>query len=169
MIPTRQSKRDFLAGVFFALLGLGIVAEAQRIPAMTSGGTGLYTWPGLVPSFHGAIVLLLSLALIWRSTRQGGHRLGTGETVFERAGTPFRTMLVTLVLCLAFALVAVGRLPFWLASFAFLSASFIVLGWEEWRDAGTTRRSLVKVLAIAAAVAIGVHYVFQELFLVRLP
>ena len=170
--PTRGAKLDFLASIVLMLLGFGIVAEASGIPRFETAGSSSYnyTWPGLVPSFHGVVLLLLSFLLMLRAARAGGARLRTGERLWQAPAEalPARLMLAA-GLCLAFVLVLVGRMPFWLASFVFLAVAFIVFSWQRWGEDGRRVRAVTHALLLAAFVAGLVFYVFQELFLVRLP
>ncbi len=77
---------------------------------------------------------------------------------------------LTLLLCLGFAAGLVGRgLPFGLLAGLYLFTHIALLQWTERRAAGQTWRGL----ALAAAVALGggliVPFIFESVFLVRLP
>ena len=86
------------------------------------------------------------------------------------AAPDWRILVVSLVLCLAFAGAALGHGPsFGVAAGAYLFLHVAFLQWRERRAAGQTLRGL----ALAAAVAVGggvlVPLVFEQIFLVRLP
>ena len=75
-------------------------------------------------------------------------------------------------LILVYTVALLGRgLPFWLVSALYVAASIVLLQAPQRALAG--RALDWRDLAFAAAVGIGsgvvIHYVFQELFLVRLP
>jgi hypothetical protein len=76
-----------------------------------------------------------------------------------------------LVLGLAYAAGLVGRggIPFWLATFVFVTGFVLVFDWTRRRDAGQTTKGVLFAVAIGAGTAFVVSYVFQEVFLVRLP
>ncbi len=100
-----------------------------------------------------------------------------GAEVAERGDAParghgaesLRRLLITLGLTLGYALLLIGWLPFWLATFVFVFG-FIVL--FDWRKAAARRRIVRLVVAAgvqALLVAGAVTLVFERLFLVRLP
>ncbi len=170
--PTRGAKLDFLASIVLMLLGIGIVAEASGIPRFETAGSSSYnyTWPGLVPSFHGAVVFLLSFILMLRAARAGGMRLRSGEPLLQAAADSLPARLVLAAgLCLAYALLLIGRMPFWLASFLFLAVAFVAFSWQRWKEEARLAQGIFRALLLAAFVAGLVFYVFQDLFLVRLP
>jgi putative tricarboxylic transport membrane protein len=74
-----------------------------------------------------------------------------------------------LALCGFYALALVGRAPFWLATFLFVFA--FIVGFELWDPEmrERARHRIAAALIIAAAASAVVAYVFQEIFLVRLP
>jgi len=158
----------YIAAVFLAI-GLGVVALALQMPTFKEQLGQIYTAPGLVPTVHGTIIVLLSLWLAVRSIQRGALRPGSGGTAAPREGHSNARLALAAVLCLVFAGGLVGRMPFSVAAALFV-AGFIVL--FEWRsDVGANQR--VRPIAIALAVGIGtgiaVTLVFERLFLVRLP
>jgi putative tricarboxylic transport membrane protein len=72
-------------------------------------------------------------------------------------------------LCLGYAGLLVGRVPFWLATFGFVLAFVILFEWPLATAPGARVRRLLIALVYALAVAVAVTLVFQEVFLVRLP
>ena len=78
---------------------------------------------------------------------------------------------VFLVLGLGYAagLVGHGGIPFWLATFLFVTLTIIVFDWTRRQRAGQVTRGLVLAVSVGAGTAFFVSYVFQEVFLVRLP
>ena len=59
--------------------------------------------------------------------------------------------------------------PFWLAAAIFLFLAVFLFEWPERRAAGTVARGVVRAALVAAIGAALVTFIFQELFLVRLP
>ena len=114
--------------------------------------------PGLMPGVLGGLMLLFGLALALRPA--GAPQPGV-------AGSWRRTALA-LMLCFVFAAGLLGRgLAFWLTSACFMFAAIFVFRVVDedaprWRIAASSA-----VIAIVAALVIS--YVFQDLFLVRLP
>lgn len=79
-----------------------------------------------------------------------------------------RRLGLTLALTLVYAGVLVGRLPFWLATFLFVAGFVVAFEWRRDRLAAHLRRVATAALE-AAVVAAAVTYIFERIFLVRLP
>lgn len=150
---------DILGGAGWAAFGALIVAESLRMERFTSMGANLYTMPGLVPGLIGALLCLLGAALAWRGVRQQA-----GADLPRVAAVNARVVL-TLTVTLAYAAVLIGRVPFALATFAFVATFtwlFSPSGMDTWRRALAATAS--GVLTTATIVV-----VFEQVFLVRLP
>jgi putative tricarboxylic transport membrane protein len=129
----------------------------------------LYTAPGLVPSFYGTIIALLSLWLGARSIGRGALKRGIKAPGAKREGYSDARLLLATVLCLFYAIGLIGRLPFWLATAIFVFIFVLLFEWER----GQAWALRARRIAIAAALGVGtgwaVLYVFRDIFLVRLP
>ena len=167
-----SAQADFIAAWLWVGFGLAVMIAAWRMDRLESQGATPYTAPGLVPGILGAVLLLFGLLLALRAARAGGNRLRTirwapdGQTraVAMRVGA-----LLALGLAYAAGLVGHGGIPFWLATFVFVAIFILVFDWTRRRDAGQTTRGVLFAVAIGAGTAFVVSYVFQEVFLVRLP
>jgi hypothetical protein len=96
---------------------------------------------------------------------------GAGQGAVQRAGEGKRIALA-LALCIAYAGGLLGKgLAFWLTSSAFLFVAVLVFRVLD-ADAGP-RRPLRPLAMTSAAIALGaslaIAFLFQEVFLVRLP
>ena len=164
-------RADFLFSLVLVALGLGTLFESWRMPRFGNLGVHPMTAPGLTPGLLGIIIALMGAVLLARSIAAGGWRL-SGEPAPEQAGerrSARRRLGLALLLCLGYAGGLVGRIPFWLATAIFMFA-FVVL--FEWRVDTPHRRRLHGLLAaaaLAAATAVGVTLLFEDIFLVRLP
>jgi hypothetical protein len=166
--PVGMARADFVTGLVLMALGLAVVVESLRMPRFEALQINPYTVPGLVPGVLGLVILILGGALAARAARAGGWRLGSGSA-WWRADGGVRRLVLSLALCLGYAALLVGRLPFWLATWLFISA-FIAL--FEWPLAGSRRERMLRLafaLAFGLVVAVIVAYVFERVFLVRLP
>jgi hypothetical protein len=114
-------------------------------------GAALYTAPGMVPGLLGLVILALGALLALRTpvskTSLGGGWAGTA---------------LVLVLCLGYAVGLVGRAPFWLATFVFVTAFIALFEYPVGR-----RMAVAPVYG--AATSLLVTWLFQSVFLVRLP
>ena len=127
-----------------------------------------FTAPGLLPGLLGVLIAVTGLAIVLRSLRRGALAPAAARRLRRRA-SPRRAAL-TLVLCLGFAGGLVGHgLPFWLAAALYLFAHIFLLQLPERRAAGTVLRGTLVAAAIAVVAAGVISFVFQDLFLVRLP
>jgi uncharacterized membrane protein len=163
---------DFIAAWVWVAFGLAVLIGAWRMDRLESQGATAYTAPGLVPGILGAVLLLLGLVLAWRASRAGGHRLRTMRWALSPAARAVVLRVgAFLVLALGYAAGVVGRggIPFWLATFVFVTVSVLAFDWTRRRDAGQPWRGVLVAAAVGAGTSFLVSYVFQEIFLVRLP
>ena len=110
---------------------------------------------------------MLGVALFFRRTpaAEGVALEGDGGGVAE----PWRVGLAFL-LCLGFGAGALGHgPPFWLAAGLFIFLAITLFEWPEHRAAGTWRYGLIRAALVAVGGAGAVTFIFQEIFLVRLP
>ncbi len=164
-----MAKADFVTSILVMLLGLGAFVTSWRMPRFENLNVDPYTVPGIVPGILGVILLGLGVVLFVRSLNRGGWRLEPQAVAAALlSGTSGRVVLV-LGLTLGYAVVLVGRLPYWVATAIFV---FLFIGAFEWPNS-TNRRARIVTLTSAAIMAVivaaVVSAVFQLLFLVRLP
>ena len=169
--PSAMVKADFVTGLVLIALGIATVVESLRMPRFEDLNIEPYTVPGLVPGALGAVILLLGAILFLRAARAGGWRLRAGGATRRTwwADPGSRRLALSLALCLGYAGLLVGRLPFWLATFTFVFAFVGLFEWPLAGSSGERLRRLPVALVYALAVAAVVTLVFQQVFLVRLP
>jgi putative tricarboxylic transport membrane protein len=159
-------RADLVTSVVLLALGLATMVESWRMPRFEEVGADVWSSPGVVPGLLGTALTLMALILFLRSVvalrRPAEGPAGpAGEGGWGRAA-------LAAGLCILYALGLVGRMPFWLATFLFVFVFVTVFDLM-----GEPRPSLARVLVVAAVVAaataIAVPYIFQSIFLVRLP
>jgi hypothetical protein len=165
---------DFLFGLFWAVLGASIAWGSYTMDRLERQGVEPYAVPGLVPGLLGMLLLVFGLVLAlrgWRGREQPattGPDEGASDTAGGKA-EPWRTGLA-LLLTLGFVLGLLGQgPPFWLAAFLFVFLAIALFELPERRANGTLLRGLGLAFVVAACAAAAVTFVFQEVFLVRLP
>jgi hypothetical protein len=163
-------RADLITGVVLLVFGLAVVAESYGMPRLEERNINPWTAPGIVPGMLGIVIALLGAVLALRSA--GGWRaVQTPQTLEERSES--RASVVRLALCAAlcviYAVLFVGRIPFWLASWLFVFAFIAAFEWTSGDAMPACVRKLAIAAAVATAVALVVPYVFETLFLVRLP
>lgn len=164
----RMVRADFVAAVFFVLLGALILYGSWTMPRLEVRRIHPLTIPGLVPGMLSAALIVCGLILGIRSLRtraEGGWQSLRAALVSEGA----RRTLVAIALILVYTLGLVGWLPFPVATAIFVFA--FVLVFEVW--VAPKPRPLVHSLlwggGLAIVTAIAVTWAFERLFLVRLP
>ena len=155
-------------GIFWVLLGGAIAYGALRIDRLEQQGVEWFAAPGLLPLVLGVVIALNGLLILGRGLRGKAPAPAEGEEG-EAPHSALRIGL-TLLLCLGFAVGLVGHgLPFGVCAGLYLFLHLTLLEWDERKAAGTLRRGLARAAIVALAVALAVPYVFEHLFLVRLP
>lgn len=163
----RPASPDRVWGAFWVVLGAAITVGALRMERLEAQGVQWFGAPGLLPGILGLIIALCGLLLVWRSLRAPAAADAGDE---DTGRTQWRLVGLTLLLCVGFAAGLVGHgLPFSVAAGLYLFAHIALLQWPERRAAGQTLRGLVVAAAVAVGGALAVPYVFETLFLVRLP
>ena len=163
-------KADFVTAIVLMAFSITALVLSLRLPRLEHRNINSWTVPGLVPGFLSVVILILATVLLIRSIVNRGWQLGiTGKGIgaFLRSEAFFRLAL-TIGLGVIYAVVLVGTIPYWLATFVYI-LSFILI--FELRPNADRKPVRIVVFAfvetvIATAVIAGV---FQYLFLVDLP
>lgn len=158
---------DLLSGLVWLAIAIAIAIGSWTMDRLAHLKVSAYTVPGLVPGLLGIAIGLFSIALIVRALRAGA--LADARLPTIRLADHWR-LIVALLLCLAFAAVIVGSgIPFWIGAAAFIAIAVFVFQYPERSVAGTLARGAVIAVAHGVISGYAIQYVFQELFLVRLP
>ncbi len=173
--PTPDELRALAAGdlrdaLGWLVFGTAVLVGSIRMDRLEAQHINPYTVPGLLPGLLGLVMILLGMLLALRSWGRGARFGGGPRLAVDWAS--LRRLGVVLVLILVYTVVLLGRgLPFWIVSALYVAASIVLLQAPQRALAG--RPLGWREIAFAAAVGVGsgvaIHYVFQELFLVRLP
>lgn len=155
---------DRLHGPLWVVFGAAVTVGALQIDRLGAQGVEWFAAPGLLPAILGVFIALSGVLIslrAWRAAALAQRESDAGER---------RRVLITLALCIGFAAGLVGRgLPFGVAAGLYLFAHIALLQWDERRAAGTTLRGIALAAAVAVGTALAVPFVFEQLFLVRLP
>ena len=158
MSASQSPRADLYFSVVLTLVGGATVFEAWRMPRLENLGINPLTAPGVTPALVGAVLTLLGLALFARSVASRGAGPGAPECGWGR-------LLVTLALCLVYAVGLVGWLPFWLATAIFVAVFVALFTFDRTRPL----RPLVMAVGLAVVTSAAVTFLFEDIFLVRLP
>ena len=158
---------DLLTGAAWLALAVAIMIGAWQMDRLERLSAAIYTAPGLVPRLLGAAIAQMSVILIGRAVRAGA--LAHVRVPQFKIADHWR-LVAALVLCLSFAIGLVGRgPPFWLAAALFVAVTVFVFQFPERRREGTLVRGAALAMVFGLISGFAIHYLFQDLFLVRLP
>lgn len=163
---TLPPRADLYTAAVLLAFGLGVVALALRMPTFAEQSQTGLTAPGIVPGFHGTVIAILAILLGLRAVRRGalGRSHPHGPALAPGDG---RRLLAAGLLGVLYAGVLVGRIPFWMASALFVFAFTAAFEWQ----AGPERRwrRLAEAALLGLGTGLAVMFVFERIFLVRLP
>ena len=175
--------RDTVIALVLVSFGVFVVWEASRMPRFEHLTVNPYTVPGIVPAFLGASLTLFGLVMLVRGASARRKRATTdaetatgadpgsgSETTAARSGRESTLRLgITLALTLGYAAGLVGRVPFWLATLIFVFAFIVAFDGPAARAGRRVPRLILTASLQAVVVAGAIAFVFERLFLVRLP
>ncbi len=166
--PHVEAGNDLRGAVGWTALGVAVLVGSVTMDRLESQSINPYTIPGLVPGLLGIAMIVLGLVLGVRGWRRDGlhaPRPAAVPGLAKRLG-----LVIGLVIVYAVGLVGHG-MPFWLASALYVAASILILQGPQRSAAGrgVTLRDVAFAVVVGLSSGAIVTYVFQELFLVRLP
>ena len=171
-----SARADLVAAALWISFGAAVATGAWRMDRLERLNINPYEAPGLVPGLLGVLIVLLGLALAVRAWRQGALApsaaadLGAAPSAHGRRGA-WRHMAAVFALTLVYALLLIGTgLPFWLATFVFVTVFVGLLDRERQVTLGrSVAGQWLRAGVYGAAWSAIVTLSFQHIFLVRLP
>jgi hypothetical protein len=169
---------DRLSAVVWAVFGGVVLVASLRMDRLETLGINPWSFPGLTPAVVGVLMIVLAGALALQARRSGmaaGPAEGEEGAASPEPSVPSdhggaRRTLVAALLCVGFAGVSLGRgLPFAVEAAVFIFVFTTVFSWTAWRADGRILRGLLVTLVVAAVAATFIAWLFESVFLVRLP
>jgi hypothetical protein len=161
---------DYLSAACWAAFGAVVVVAAWRMDRLENLGINPWSVPGLTPGLLGALIVMLAAALAWQARRQVADGVAGETDVDAEGGQSWGRTLLAGLLCVIFAGVSLGHgLPFMVEGAAFIFLFVSVFSWSRWRQDGRTGRGLLLTLLIAVIASALISWLFESVFLVRLP
>lgn len=170
---TRRS--DWLVVAFWAGLGASIFVAGWRMDRLAHQGIAPWSAPGLLPALVGALIVAFALVLAlqaWRGTTAAGAATATGDEAqaATAAGNSWGGSALAALVCLLFAGASLGRgWPFQVEAALFILGFTALFRWREWRSSRRVARGLAQTAVIAVVAAWAISWLFESVFLVRLP
>ncbi len=167
-----MARRDeLLSAAIWASFGACIVVASWRMDRLGDRGINPWSVPGLTPGVIGTLMILLALALAWQALRAdvSGVADDASAQPSPLPGSARRTLLAAL-LCVLFAGITLGHgLPFAAEGAAFIFTFTTIFSWPTWREERRIGRGIAQTLAIAVVASLLISWLFESVFLVRLP
>lgn len=164
-----MARADLVASAFWLALGLLTIQQSWVMDRLESQGVDPWSVPGLVPGLIGVVLTVCGALLMLRALRQQAAAAGpdADETAEDAREGRWRLFAV-LALCLIFTLGLLGHgLPFWLAAAVFIAAFITILSWRQGVE--SLPRRLGFACAYGLVMGAAIHFLFERVFLVRLP
>ncbi len=160
-------RADFWSGLLWIALGLAIAVISWNMDRLERFQASIYTAPGLVPGLLGLSIALMGAILVWRATKAGGLKPVQRQPLVL---AEHWRLIFSLGWSLVYALVIVASaLPFWLVTAIYVAVFVVVFQYEERRAKGQLPRGIAVAVVHGLISGALIQYVFEELFLVRLP
>lgn len=158
MAMSRTPRADLWFSVCLIAFGIAALVESWRMPRLENLGIDPVSAPGVTPGLLAIVIAGLGGVLLVRSVR--AHAPGATQ-VSEGWGR----VALAVALCLIFALGLIGRIDF-----TFATAVFVFAFCGLFSDPSQTiLRRLLGAAVLAAATSLAVTFLFERVFLVRLP
>jgi hypothetical protein len=162
---------EYLSAACWAVFGVVIVVASWRLDRLENLDINPWSVPGLTPGLVGALIILLAIALGLQARRKASTVSAEPDESAQdvQPGNPWRSVLAG-ILCFLFAGVSLGRgVPFVAEGAVFIFVFIVAFSWTQWRTENRLARGLLTSLAVAVAASALISWLFESVFLVRLP
>lgn len=161
-------RSETLSAAGWALAGAAILVASLRMDRLESRGINPLSIPGLLPGVVGALMIVLAIMLALQARRAAAE----AKVAAADSGAPdsARNTLIAITLCVLFAGVTLGSgTPFVVEGAVFIALFTTVFGWPVWRAEKRIARGLLQAVIVAVLSAMFMAWLFESVFLVRLP
>lgn len=154
-----SSRSDLWGGFCWVAVGAFILMESIKMERFDNMGATLYTYPGFVPGIISCVIVLLGLFMILRGIQNKVASDPNAETLFNRR------FAISLACMLVFSLVLLAHAHFLVATALFVGVFTFLFANEE----TPLLKRLISASINGVISSCVVFFLFQEVFLVRLP
>ena len=171
MKQENMPKADFVVSLMLMGFGVWIVIHSFQMPRFEELGANPFSVPGIVPGILGTIIFILSFIVFMRSLTRKGYRLGLNRAILAEffRNASMQRMLLTILICIVYGIVLVGRINYYLATFVFVLVFLTLFQYRPSKGFLAQRKKLALSFIQALLTAGIVGAVFRYLFLVDLP
>ncbi|MGR3661804.1 MAG: tripartite tricarboxylate transporter TctB family protein [Paracoccaceae bacterium] len=156
-----MNKADKLMALLLVVLGLAMFWGGYVMDRLEVRSIHPASIPGLVPMGLGILITICGGLLFANSTSDDTQEMIDFGKI---------DMLIwTGALCLAFSVLLVGHVPFYLATFLFITAFSARFTWKQNATNAERGRQLFKAFLMGAVFSALISALFRYAFLVRLP
>lgn len=150
-----------VTAIVLAVIGVAMFLGGYQMDRLEFRKIHPASIPGLVPMGLG-LLLSLCAVLMFRSARASADE----ELISTGKGG---VLIWTALLCLIYALVLVGWLPFLAATFLFITLFVALFSWPAGPELKPRLKSLAVAVLFGAVMSVAISALFRYGFLVRLP
>lgn len=174
-------RAEVLSAVVWAVAGGAIVLASWRMDRLDALAINPWSAPGLTPGVIGVMIVGFALALAWQAFHDGdgadadpaADAAGADPSAVAGAAASAgsaRRSFAAVLMCVLFAGLSLGHgLPFVIEGSLFVFAFTAAFSWPAWRAQQRIARGLART-AVVAVIACGfISWLFESVFLVRLP
>lgn len=153
--------KDFLSSIVLILLAGFVLFESRTI--YLKSGKEMYVSPALIPILLGSLLMILAVALLVNSLKDGGvsarckEMKETWSAIVSDPNT--KRMLIGLAFMVLYTFILLGRLPFIASTIIFMVLLMKYLGAGSWP----------KIVGISVVITILIYVLFEVCFRVPLP
>lgn len=161
-----QINSDKIMSVFLLILGVAMLIGGIQMDRLEIRQIHPASIPGLVPIILG-IFMIICAGFLYKSSILKKPKESETQAEKELNSTP--RLLITGALCLFFALILVGNIPFIISSSIFISAFGLIFGWQHNASQAIKIKTAIISIIIGCIAGVSISMLFQYGFLVRLP
>jgi len=157
-------KADVIFSIILICLSIYILIESLRMPVTGLKGTveqEFYIAPGFLPAIIAVILMIMGLFILINGLRSGGKisKKDIINIIQVIKSENFVKSVIMVALIIIYTFILIGRLPFFWATFIFLTISMLFLRATSWW----------RIILISAVASLIITYSFGTLARIPLP
>jgi len=157
-------KADVIFSIILICLSIYILIESLRMPVTGLKGTveeEFYIAPGFLPTIVTVILMIMGLFLLINGLKSGGKisKKDIINIIQVIKSENFVKSVIMVALIIIYTFILIGRLPFFWATFIFLTISMLFLRATSWW----------RIILISAVASLVITYSFGTLARIPLP